>query len=229
MRQRGSTATAFSPGLYMDAIRALGSTSSASAVPPPTEASVGPSSTDTFAVSDISPKLISISPVLSRIQSPLAIVNNSARLLQTHSSDAYVYSRRKSTDLSESDCSSKIAAHNRAFLDAKLRKKHKTRRAGLHQINGDVGRSLHSLKMTIRRTSQSHKVHPSVCTVVDLKKTHNGCKEAQIPLRTVPSSPLPASSCAPIAKSQTYHSPSCATPPLNSFQSNTNQTVCGHV
>ncbi|KAF6777254.1 hypothetical protein AHF37_02985 [Paragonimus kellicotti] len=161
MRQRGATATAFSPGLYMDAIRALGSTSSASAVPPPTEASVGASATDAFAASTLSPKLISISPVLSRIQSPLTIANNSTRLLQTHSSEAYVYNRRTSTDLPESDCASKIAAHNRALFDAKLRKKHKTRRAGLHQINGDVGRSLHSLKMTIRRTSQSHKVHPS--------------------------------------------------------------------
>ncbi|KAF5404627.1 hypothetical protein PHET_01883 [Paragonimus heterotremus] len=223
MRQRGATATAFSPGLYMDAIRALGSTSSASAVPPPTEASVGVITTDTFTASTLSPKLISISPVLSRIQSPLATANNSTRLLQTHSSEAYVYSRRKSTDLPESDCPSKIVAHNRALFDAKLRKKHKTRRAGLHQINGDVGRSLHSLKMTIRRTSQSHKVHPSVCTVVDLKRTHNGYTEAQIPPRTIPSSPLPTSNCAPIAKNRTYYSPSCSTPPLNSFQSNANQ------
>ncbi|VDP88778.1 unnamed protein product [Echinostoma caproni] len=133
MRQRGPTATALSPGLYLDghSNRVPCTDNSVSLTPP----------VDVYATT-IPSKLAAISPVLSRIQSPHPL------LLDHHMTSDL---KKQKPELS--------ARTGAVQLHSKLhRKHHKNRRIGLHQNNGDVGRSLHSLKVTIRRTSQSHKI-----------------------------------------------------------------------
>ncbi|GAA50974.1 zinc finger protein 609 [Clonorchis sinensis] len=169
MRQRGPTATALSPGIYMDGVTAFVS-GTVPRAPSLAETTATVNPPGVFATT-MPPKHVSISPVLSRIQPP---IQNRIMTDNTRHNIPYGQSASRIMSVSESNATTN-RTHNRSMLHTKLRKKTKTKRlCASQQATGEPNRKIHPLKMTIRRTSQTHKVASDVRTATECSKLPNG-------------------------------------------------------
>lgn len=151
MRQRGPTATALSPGVYLD-------NHSSKEMPPRADTPVnGNDITSNSTSGAFTPSVASRLPDLSIHANPPTVnsVNNVLHTLANHNSTLNYSSHQDNTKLS-----------SRYLSNRKLRKKRAAEYANMH-YDGDKMRNLHSLKVTIRRTYKPNETDIGHCTIVN--------------------------------------------------------------